>query len=230
VDRVRNRLNVAVFGSGHWTIYFDERTHIFRKGVETTQMALKKGERIYVDTMLDNNKHDIFARNIRVGLVTAPADASGQILEVNDRRREVTFRDYLGGQTVRFSVASDALISNGSRPASFQDLHTGSLVKVKFAAERADRGVAREIAILAAPGSSFTFFGVVTFLDTHRGILALRNPGDNKTYDIHFAPAQADPERRLAVGAEVRAIATFDGRQYTAQQLTITKMAGAAER
>ncbi|HLW53068.1 MAG TPA: DUF5666 domain-containing protein [Candidatus Angelobacter sp.] len=227
VDRVRNHMNLAVFGGGHWTIYFDERTHIFRKGIETTQLALKKGERVYVDTMLDNNKHDIFARNIRVGAATAPAYAAGQIVEVHGKQREVLFRDSIGGETVRFNVAQDALISNGSRPAAFQDLHPGSLVKVKFAPERADRGVAKEIAIVAAPGSSFTFFGVVTFLDTHRGIMALRSPGDNKTYDLHFQPAKADPERRLAVGAEVNAVATFDGTSYMAQQITVTRMAAA---
>lgn len=225
VDRVRNHLSVAVFGGGHWTVNFDERTHIFRKGIETTQLALKKGERIYIDTMLDNNRHDIFARNIRLGLVTAPADAAGQIVEVNGKRREVAFRDAIGGQTVHFVVASDALISKGSTPARFEDLHSGSLVKVKFAPERADRGLAREISIVAAPGSAFTFYGQVTFLDTHRGILALRSPGDNKTYDIHFVPAQMDPERRLAVGAQVQAVATFDGTQYLAQQLTVSKMA-----
>jgi hypothetical protein len=227
VDRVHNHLNIAVFGGGHWTLYFDERTHIFRKGVETTQLALKKGERIYVDTMLDNNKHDIFARNIRLGVVTAPADAAGQIVEVNDQHREIAFRDSIGGQTVHFTVAPDALISNGSQPASLQDLHPGSLVRVKFAPERSGRGLAKEIAIVAVRGSSFTFAGVVTFLDTHRGILALRSPGDNRTYDLHFTPVKMDPERRLAVGAEVQVVATFDGTQYTAQQITVNKMAGA---
>lgn len=227
VDRVRNHLDVAVFGGGHWTIYFDERTHIFRNGIQTTQMSLKKGDRIYVDTMLDNNKHDIFARNIRVGMVTAPADASGQIVEVHSKDREIVFRDALVGQTVHFVVAPNALINKGSRPASFDDLHAGSLVAVKFAPERADRGLAREISILATPGSKFAFFGVVTFLDTHRGILAVRTPGDSKTYDLRFVPRELDPEGRLAVGAEVQAVAIFDGRQYTAQQLKVTRMAGA---
>src|SRR6185437_15819367 len=45
VDRIRNRLVVNVFGGGRWKVSFDERTHIFRNGAETTQLALKKGER-----------------------------------------------------------------------------------------------------------------------------------------------------------------------------------------
>ncbi|HWG86828.1 MAG TPA: hypothetical protein VN679_03520, partial [Candidatus Acidoferrales bacterium] len=82
VDRIRNRMVVNVFGGGRWKVSFDERTHIFRNGAETTQLALKKGERVYVDTMLDPTNHDILARNIRVGVATPPADASGQITEV----------------------------------------------------------------------------------------------------------------------------------------------------
>src|SRR5205823_114935 len=40
VDRMRNRLTVQIFGGGHWKVNFDERTHIFRNGAETTQLAL----------------------------------------------------------------------------------------------------------------------------------------------------------------------------------------------
>lgn len=226
VDRVRNHLDLAVFGGTHWTINFDERTHIFLNGAQTTQMALKKGQRIYVDTMQDNNKHDIFARNIRLGTTLAPADAAGQIVEVSGGHREVLFRDAIGGETVRFAVASDALISKGSQPASFDDLRPGTLVRVKFAPQRADRGMVKEISILASPGANFIFHGIITFLDTHRGVFAVRSTGDNKTYDLHFVPARVDPERKLGVGAEVQAIANFDGKQYTAQQITVVKPAG----
>src|SRR5215467_1163224 len=115
VDRIRNHLTVAVFGGGHWTVYFDERTHIFRGGAETTVLALKKGERVYVDTMLDNNKRDIFARNIRVGLVTPPADAAGQIEEVDARHGQLTLRDNINSASVRFAVDSTTRISRGSQ-------------------------------------------------------------------------------------------------------------------
>src|SRR5215510_4905242 len=50
IDRMRNKLSVQVFGGNRWTINFDERTHIFHNGAETTQLALKKGERVYIDT------------------------------------------------------------------------------------------------------------------------------------------------------------------------------------
>jgi len=46
VDRMRNRMTVHIFGGSHWTVNFDERTHIFHNVAETTQLALKKGERV----------------------------------------------------------------------------------------------------------------------------------------------------------------------------------------
>jgi len=228
VDRIRNHLTIAIFGGGSWTVYFDERTHVFRGGAETTVLALKKGERVYVDTMLDNNKRDIFARNIRVGLVTPPADAAGQIEEVDARHGQLTLRDNINSASVRFAVDSTTRISRGSQPATFQDLVAGSLVRVQFAPDRSNRGLAREIVILALPGSVFTFAGTITFLDTHRNILSVRNTADDKTYDIYFVPSRIDAAGRLAVGAQVQVVAMFETTHYAAQRVTVTKMAGAA--
>src|SRR5512142_1235305 len=45
VDRVRNKLAVNVFGGGKMEISFDERSHIYRDGVETTQLGIRKGDR-----------------------------------------------------------------------------------------------------------------------------------------------------------------------------------------
>src|SRR5260370_40062082 len=103
--RPSNRLKIKVFGGGQWTIFFDERTHIFRNGAEVTQLALKPGDRVYVDTMLDNNQRDVFARNIRVGVTAQPADTERQIVEVDTQRRDVTLRDNINSVAERFSVA-----------------------------------------------------------------------------------------------------------------------------
>lgn len=230
VDRIRNHLTVAIFGGGSWTVYFDERTHIFRNGAETTVLALKKGERVYVDTMLDTNNRDIFARNIRVGVVMTPADAAGQIEEVDAGRRELVLRDNINSASVRFGVDSNTRISRGSQPATFQDLKAGSLVRVQFAPDRPNRGLAREIAIMAVPGSVFTFAGTITFLDTHRNMLSVHNAADDKTYDIYYVPSRIDAAGRLAVGAQIRVVAVFDASHYAAQQITVTKTAGAATR
>jgi hypothetical protein len=223
VDRLRNKMTVHVFGGGHWTVNFDERTHIFHNGAETTQLALKKGERVYVDTQLDNNKHDIFARNIRVGVAELPADADGQIIAVDTKHNELTLRDTLNSVPVHFAVDPETRISNGQTPATFKDVKPGTLVHVRFAASSPNRGLAREISIVAVPGSTFTFAGKVTFLDLHRGLIAVQNSTDDKNYEIHFAPSAVANRNELGVGRDVLVRATFEGTKYMAQSVNPTK-------
>lgn len=223
VDRLRNKMTVHVFGGGHWTVNFDERTHIFHNGAETTQLALKKGERVYVDTQLDNNKHDIFARNIRVGVAELPADADGQIVAVDAKHNELTLRDTLNSVPVHFAVDPETRISNGQTPAAFKDVKPGTLVHVRFAASSPNRGLAREVSIIAVPGSTFTFAGKVTFLDLHRGLLAVQNSTDDKNYEIHFAPSAVANRNELGVGRDVLVRATFEGTRYMAQSVNPTK-------
>ena len=223
VDRLRNKMTVHVFGGGHWTVNFDERTHIFHNGAETTQLALKKGERVYVDTQLDNNRHDIFARNIRVGVAELPADADGQIIAVDTKHNELTLRDTLNSVPVHFAVDPETRISNGQTPAAFKDVKPGTLVHVRFAASSPNRGLAREISIVAVPGSTFTFAGKVTFLDLHRGLIAVQNSTDDKNYEIHFAPSAVTNRNELGVGRDVLVRATFEGTKYMAQSVNPTK-------
>ena len=223
VDRMRNRLTLHVFGGNRWTVNFDERTHIFHNGRETTQMALKKGERVYVDTQLDNNRHDIFARNIRVGVAELPADADGQIIAIDTKHNELTLRDTLNSVPVRFAVDSETRISNGQTPAAFKDVKPGTLVHVRFAASSPNRGLAREVSIIAVPGSTFTFAGKVTFLDLHRGLLAVQNSTDDKNYEIHFALAAVSDRSNLGVGRDVLVRATFEGARYMAQSVSPTR-------
>jgi hypothetical protein len=229
IDPIRNHLMVSVFGGARWTIFYDERTHIFRNGAEVTSLSLKKGERVYVDTMLDNNGRDIFARNIRVGVAQPPALIDGQIIDFDLSHSLVTLRDAINTGPVHFSIDNETKISDGLKLATVQDLVPGSLVRVKFAPERANRGLAREITIIAKPGSSHTFAGLITFLDTHRGIIAVRNRLDDKTYDLHFSPRTAGIAD-LAVGAEVQVTAIFTATEYSVQQVTVTRRAGSRPR
>ena len=223
VDRLRNRLTLHVFGGNRWTVNFDERTHIFHNGAETTQLALKKGERVYVDTQLDNNKHDIFARNIRVGVAELPADADGQIIAIDAKHNELTLRDTLNSVPVRFAVDPETRISNGQTPAAFKDVKPGTLVHVRFAASSPNRGLAREVSIIAVPGSTFTFAGKVTFLDLHRGLIAVQNTTDDRNYEIHFAPSAVANKDQLGVGRDVLVRATFEGTRYMAQSVNLTR-------
>jgi hypothetical protein len=223
VDRMRNKMTLHVFGGNRWTVNFDDRTHIFHNGAETTQLALKKGERVYVDTQLDNNRHDIFARNIRVGVAELPADADGQIIAIDPKHNELTLRDSLNSVPVRFAVDQETRISNGQTPAAFKDVKPGTLVHVRFAASSPNRGLAREVSIIAVPGSTFTFAGKITFLDLHRGLIAVQNSTDDRNYEIHFAPSAVTNRNELGVGRDVLVRATFEGARYMAQSVNPTR-------
>jgi hypothetical protein len=225
VDQIRNRMTLAVFKGDHWKINFDERTHVFRNGAETTQLAIKKGERVYVDTMLDPKKHEVFARNIRLGVAAPAADADGQITDVNEGKGVIRLRDQINSEPVHFNVDQNTRIMYGSRPVSLADLKPGTLVHVKFSPGQSERGVAREISVIAAPGSAFTYVGKITFLDMHRGVLAVQNSLDDKNYEIHFDPAHVPNRDSLAVGSEVRIVAVFEGTRYNAQSINLTKSA-----
>lgn len=219
VDQVRDKLLVRVFGGKVLKMAFDERTHIYRDGAETTQLGIHKGDRVYVDTMLDGPW--VFARNIRVETSAIVADSTGQVVSVNRHEGTVSLRDSVLAQTVIFQVDDKTSLRRDQQPVSLSELTPGSLVAVKFAPERTHRGVAREVVILAAPGMQFTFAGKVAYLDLRSGILSLANQADGKTYDLNFSPRRVDKLDALGVGSQVTVQATFERAGYRADSVTI---------
>jgi hypothetical protein len=229
VDHIRNQMTIAAFAGNRWKIAFDERTHIYLNGAETTQAGIKKGERVYVDTMLDTQKHEVFARNIRLGMPVPIADADGQIIDLNASHQTVTLRDRVNSVPVHFRVDTTTRIIYGGHPVSLPDLKPGSLVHVRFSPELSNRGLAREITVVVMPGAELTYLGNITYLNMGSGVLALQDTLDQKIYEIHFDPSLA-ASRNLAVGAEARIVAIFEGSHYSAQSITLTRSAQGAEK
>ena len=220
IDRVRDKLNVRAFGGKKMNVAFDERSHIYRDGAETTQLGIRKGDRVYLDTMLDGSR--VFAKNIRVETGKGNADARGQVLSYNAARGELTLRDELSTQPVQFRVAPNATAQRQNQPGSLSELTPGSLVAVKFAPDGVDRVTVREISIYATPGTNFTFSGPVTYLDLRLKKLAVANRSDDKTYEIDFDPATLGSERsNLQIGRDVTILATFQARGYRADKITV---------
>jgi hypothetical protein len=221
IDPIADRIVVEPFGGGAIKVFFDERTHIYRDGTETTQANIHKGDRVYVDTMLDGPH--VFARNIRVVTRLLPADASGQVLSYDRRSGAITVNDMVSAQPVSFSVGPQTIVRKQDNTAgSADDLREGTLVAVRFSPGTGHRGAAQQVSILAVPGTTFTFAGKVTHLDMRAGLIAVDNQSDHKTYDIAFDPAKNKFNDDITVGSQVQIVATFTGKGYQAEQISPT--------
>lgn len=216
IDGVRNKLAVKIFGGGKWQVAFDERTHFYRDGKETTFANIKKGDRVYVDTMLDH--HSIFARNVRVVTNLGGAHARGQVISMGNGFMSI--RDDLSSRPVQFQVNGETQVKRDGKAGFMSDVREGSLIAVQFSAGKESRGVAREITVLAAPGKNVTFAGKVTHLDMRTGQFAVENRTDSRTYDIAIDRQRGLPSD-LMVGSEVTVAAVFDGRQYKASTINV---------
>jgi hypothetical protein len=221
IDPIRNRMIVDIYGAKkEMKVIFDDRTKISRNGADVTQFVIHKGDRVYLDTQQVRDK--IFAKQIQVVTKLEAADLSGQIINFNPKTREVEIRDSLSAQPVRFVIEKNAAItSNGGKAATVSDLQPGALVTAHFNASDANRGVIRDLNIVAAPGTEFTLFGNVNHLDLHNGTMAVQNKADDKAYEVKFAPGQFQVDD-LKMGSEVAVTARFDGKEYIAQSLNVT--------
>jgi Domain of unknown function (DUF5666) len=164
----------------------------------------------------------VFARNIRVVTGMQGADARGQIMSKDAASGRITVQDELSERPVTFRV-TPATVVNGASATSVAQLQPGSLVTVKFVPDRSNRDVAQQISVIAAPGSIFTFYGRITYLNMSTRTLAVANQSDRKTYDIKFTPAAVDPQM-LGEGKQVLVRARFDGTGYTADKIQFIKV------
>lgn len=222
VDHVRNRLTVQPFGKGaKLKVFVDERSHIYRNGTETTILGIHKGDRVYVDTMLAQDNR-ILARNVRVLTDTAMAEMRGQVIGTNPERGTISVRDQLSAKPVIFSVSGATKHSSTKGSATAADVQTGSLIDVQFSPRR-DQTVAQEIVVLAKPGDNYIFSGVVTNMDMRTNSFYVDNKSDEQSYEVHFSRSTVSDPDALKVGAEVTARATFDGKQYIANNVRVEK-------
>jgi len=220
VDHVRNHLTVQPFGGGRkLKVFVDERSHIYRNGVETTVLGIHKGDRVYVDTMLAGDK--IFARNVRVITQTGLAEVRGQVISANPEKGTISVRDQLSAHPVTFAVGGATRYSSSKGAATASDVQPGSLIDVQFSLRRDDRDVAEEVVVLAKPGDNYIFSGVITNVDMRTRSFFVDNKSDDQTYEVHFGPATVSDTRALRIGSEVTARTTFDGKQYTANNVRI---------
>ncbi len=218
LDRVQDRLTLQVFGGGKMKVVFDPRTRIYRDGVPASAADLRPGDRVYVDTILDGST--VFARSIRLKSTAPTGESQGVIVSYG--RGVLTMRDQLSPHSVTVRLSPSTRIVKGDKISSANELVPGTLVAVKFGAQQDGHDLAREVAVLAAPGSSFTFAGEVINLDLRTGLLVLHSSTDRKTYEIYLDQAAGTVDDNLRQGAQVSVIARFDGDRYVARNVTVS--------
>lgn len=219
LDRVQDRLTVLVFGGGKMKIMFDPRTRIYRDGDPASASDLRRGDRVYIDTVLDGDS--IFALNIRLKRSASAGESQGVVLSYRGDRGELTMRDMLSPHAFSVRLNPSTRIVKGGRPVSASEIVPGSLVNVKLGAQQGGHDWAREISVLAVPGASFTFAGQVTSLDLRIGLLVLTSTTDRKTYEIYFDSGVLAIDDNVHPGVDVTVLTRFEGNRYVARSLTI---------
>ena len=217
LDRVRDQVTVHVFGGGKMNILFDPRTHVYRGEAEASIADLKVGERVSLDTILDGTT--VFARSIRLKSVQAIGESQGTVVKYRSDRGELTIRDAISPTPVRIRITSSTQFLQGDRKVPASTLSEGSLVAVKFGSDGASHDVAREISIVALPGTRYTFQGQVAHIDLRTGLLVITSSTDRKTYEIYLDPS-IPPDDNLHAGAVVTVVTDFQGSRYVARSLT----------
>jgi hypothetical protein len=218
LDRVRDRVTVRVFGGSRVNILFDPRTRVYRGGAEASIADLREGERVYLDTILDGDT--VFARSIRLKSSQAVGESQGVVLKYTAERGEMTVRDAISPMPVRVRVASPTQFLQDGQKVPASTLSEGCLVAVKFDAEGDGHEVAREISILALPGTRYTFAGQVVHVDLRTGLLVINSSTDRKTYEVYLDPS-VTPNENLHAGAVVTVVTNFEGSRYVARSVTI---------
>jgi hypothetical protein len=216
LDRVRDQVTVRVFGGGRMSALFDPRTKVYRGSTEVTIADLRQGERIYLDTILDGTT--VFARRIRLKSTPTLGESQGILLKY--KNDEMVIRDGIAPNPVRIRLNPSTKFLQGERSVPASTLVPGSLIAVTFDPQGNGHDMARQVSILALPGTRYTFTGQVAHIDLRTGLLVITSSVDKKTYEVYLDP-KVTPGDNLQPGASVTVIANFEDSRYVARTLTI---------
>ena len=221
LDLVKDEFTVQVFGGGRLNIYFDPRSHIYNNGREASISSLRVGDRVSIDTMLDGG--NIFARTIRLKGPTNGGESQGVVVSYAASSGQLILRDRISPQPLRLRITTQTRVMEAGRSVSLSQLVNGTLVAVKFDPQNSGRDVAKEISILAVPGTTFTFVGEVTGLDLSTGLLVMTSATDGKSYEIYLGPSAVTARDKLRQAVNVTVLTRFDGTRYVAQNVTVNE-------
>jgi hypothetical protein len=221
LNPIEDKMTVRPFGNGkQMRVVFDPRTKFIRNGVAAAQRDLRMGDRVYLDTLLNGTQ--IFAKTIWIQADMPSGNGRGQVVDYDSNEKLLTVREELSQQPVRFRLTSTTTVKQGNQTRSLADLVPGTLVSMTFGPQQDRYSTVREISMLAQPGTAYSFFGKITFLDLAAKIVAIDNANDGKNYEIHFEDLPQGSVRNLRRGMDVGISAVFDGTRYVARTVSAT--------
>lgn len=225
VDNVRDELTLTIVGGPRMKILFDARTQAYLDGKRISLRNLGLPEHASVQTLLDGTT--IYALSIHILSQSPAGDVHGTILNFNPKTMELTMTTTLLSDPIRLFLPADVVIHRaGQRQfasvfSGTSDLVRGTLISAIFHSDKKGRGEARQITILATPGSTFVFSGTLSSLDMHTGVLVVIDPRDSQSYRIFFNPSRLSVARNCHLGDHIRVTAIYDGARYTARELLV---------
>jgi hypothetical protein len=225
VDPVRDEFTLRVFGQRLVKILFDERTQVYLDGKKVPLRDLGSSVHASIETVLDGT--DVYALSIHILSHAPGGEYQGRVLGYDSAAHELTISSPISSQSIKLIVPTNTSVVHQGQGAlssalsSTSDLVKGDLISIEFESDNKGRGIASQIAILAAPGSAFIFSGDLSSLDMHSGFLVLVDQRDGKSYAIHFDSRQLPASQNLHEGDHLRVTATYDGTRYVANELSV---------
>jgi hypothetical protein len=222
-DPVRDQFTLNVIGQRPMRILFDERTHVFLDGSKIRLRDLGPEEHAAVETTLDGDK--VFAVSIHILSKSAESQYEGRVVSYDPSTGLLSIDASASRNAFKVFVSSSSQFSRSgqhefsSRPSGPSDLAPGSLVSIKFQPHGPGKAIATSIAVLAVPGSSFSFSGSIASIDLHTGTMVLSDPSDQKSYQISFSSALFPESRALHPGDHVMVTAAYNGTGFVASAI-----------
>jgi len=228
IDHLRNQLVLNMFGGGHISVLFDERTKVLAGSGTTSLDSLKTGQRVYLDTTLDGTK--LFARSVRLGMQLPTGQSSGQVVDFDQAKQQLTLRDSLSPKPFRMQLSSATTILDAKGNPEHVTLEPGTLVSLTFTPDpHGDAPRVQQVRVVARPGASFLIAGQVETLDLHRDLLVVKDPRDGKTFELRLSPSVSQTARSLRLGQTTTVHAVFDGKVYVADRIEAATQANPSE-
>lgn len=224
LDPVSDQFSLKAFGERPMRILFDERTRVYRDGKRILLRDLGNERHASVQTVLDGS--DVFALSIHILSQPSQGECEGQVLSFNPNTGELDVQSSLVPEPVRLLVPANTLVTRlgqstfTSGSSGLSDLIHGTLVSVNFEPDPHSRPVARQISILAIPGSQFILAGEIAFLDLNSGQLDLIDSANQTRYQISFDSARIPEARKLRLGDRIRVDANYGAARYVAKDIT----------